>query len=110
MVANWKTKRSAPNNRKLIPQWHSVGLMQRRCGFWRWGWGWNIVQVKKHSNGGQAVSRVRASNRFVPVDWNRHGIAVYQTLPATYFGKSISYVARVVMVIGGTILLLRVRL
>ena len=73
-------------------------------------WGWNILQVKEHSNRGQALSRVRASSRSIPVGCNRHGIAIYQTRPATYLGKSISNVARVVIVIGGTISLPLVRL
>jgi hypothetical protein len=76
-----------------------------------WGgvWWWNILQVKEHSNRGRALSRVRASNRSIPVGCNRHGIAIYQTRPATYLGKSISYVAWVLIVTGGTILLLLVR-
>lgn len=72
--------------------------------------GWNILQVKEHLNRGQALRRVRASKRSIPVGCNRHGIAIYQTRPATYLGKSIPYVARVVIVIGGTILFLLVRL
>ena len=91
-------------DRGILLFWCNGGVCLEGVG------GWNILQAKEHSNRGQALRRVRASNRSIPVGCNRHGIAIYQTRPATYLGKSISYVARVVIVIGGTILLLRVRL